>query len=241
MGQRGQASAEWLALLCVVAGGLAAAGSVVARALTAAGGRSKAPDAWLRSPTAGADAALAVRWAPRIVFERGMRDHPVDPRVCRARACAEGSDPPVLFTHVVHRGATTYVQYWAYWPDSSWNGIAGRHADDWESFQVRIDPDGTAVARASAHHGYTGPRIGPDLNVNQVRPGWVPRRWRSGWTAYADGYRVAKDSHAGFVTSAGGGRRPVLLTLDPATMPPAYAITPPWRKTVYTDPESPDT
>src|SRR3954469_23616366 len=104
MRQRGQASCEWGALLCVVAGAVAALGAVVAHALAAI-------------TPADADAALAQRWAPRVVFERGMRDHPVDPRVCRARACAEAPGPPVLFTHVVRRGATTYVQYWAYWPD----------------------------------------------------------------------------------------------------------------------------
>ena len=40
----------------------------------------------------------------------------------------------------------------------------GRQADlppdDWESFQVRIGPDGRRLARASSHHGYG--------------PGWLP-------------------------------------------------------------------
>ena len=170
-----------------------------------------------------------------------MRDHPVDPRVCRERSCAEGDGPPVLFWHVVRVGETTYVQYWAYWPDSSWHGIAGRHADDWESFQVRVDSHGTAWARASAHHGYTGHRIGPDLNVNQVHPDWVPERWRRAWIRWEGGYRVAKDSHAGYVTSTAGGAAVTLIALDPATMPQDYAITPPWRKGVYADPESPAT
>src|SRR4051794_951113 len=233
MRERGQASMEWLALLFVVAGALVAVGTVAVHALARAAPRSAAPD--------DADAALARSWAPRVVFERGMRDHPVDPRTCRARACAEGPGAPVLFTHVAHVGTTTYVQYWAYWPDSSWHGIAGRHADDWESFQVRIAADGTAQARASAHHGYTGHRIGPDLNVNQVHPGWVPERWRTAWIPWEGGYRVAKDSHAGFVTSTAGGTPATLVVLDPETMPQDYAITPPWRKGVYADPASPAT
>ena len=223
MRQRGQASCEWVTLLCVVAGALGAVGGVVAHAF---GAREEG------------DAQIAQRWAPRVVFERDMSDHPVDPRVCRIRACAETTGAPVLLTHVVRRGATTYVQYWAYWPDSSWHGIAGKHLDDWESFQVRIDPDGRAYARASAHHGYTGHRIGPDLNVNQVHPGWVPERWRAAWIPWEGGYRVAKNSHAGFVTDGAGGVAPVLVTLDPAQLPQTYAITPPWRKAVYTDPES---
>jgi hypothetical protein len=237
MRERGQGSVEWIALLCVVAGAVAALGAVVAHTFAATLGRSNRPLVSFSRPT-DRDAAVAQRWAPRIVFESGMRDHPVDPRTCRARACAEGHGPAVLLTHVIHRERATYVQYWAYWPDSSWHGIAGRHADDWESFQVRINPDGTADARASAHHGYTGRRIGPDLNVNQVHPEWVPQRWRVAWIPWQGGYRVAKNSHAGFVTSAAGGVAPVLIALDPAQLPQDYAVTPPWRKAVYADPES---
>jgi hypothetical protein len=183
------------------------------------------------------------RHAPGIVFERGIPDAPVDPRRCRVVACAIGA-APVLFTHVVRRDGTTYVQYWAYWPDSSWHGVAGRHADDWESFQVRIAPDGSADARASAHHGYTGHRIGPDLNLNQVDPRWVPARWRRGWTTDTGWYEVARSSHAGFVSRAPGEDRVApagevtLVPIETAHLPETYAITPPWRKRVYTDPES---
>jgi hypothetical protein len=187
------------------------------------------------------------RVAPGLVFERGLAGVPVDPRTCRARACMDGATP-VLFTHVVRRGRVTYVQYWAYWPDSSWNGIAGFHRDDWESFQIRILEDGTVQARASAHHGYTGKRIGPDLNLNQVDSKWVPERWRGGWTDSTGWYRVAAGSHAGYVARAPLGRRfvaaagvrliPIEATDD---LPQDYAITPPWRKRVYADPESPAT
>jgi hypothetical protein len=92
--------------------------------------------------------------------------------------------------------------------------------------------------RASAHHGYTGKRIGPDLNVNQVHPQWVPARWRRGWTRYADGYAIATNSHAGFVSLDEDGVTPTLLPLNPDQMPETYAITPPWKKAVYADPES---
>ncbi|MCW2990485.1 MAG: hypothetical protein JWM73_1079 [Solirubrobacterales bacterium] len=235
MGQRGQASVEWIALVGVIAAALTAA--------TLALGPSLVPERHQRRPNAVREAygerteALVRRFAPGLVYERGLLEAPVDPRTCRVVACARGA-APVLFTHVIHRGATTYVQYWAYWPDSSWHGIAGRHADDWESFQVRIDPDGTAWARASAHHGYTGHRVGPDLNVNQVRPGLVPERWRRGWTTYARGYAIATHSHAGFVTVAEGGVMPTLVPIEDARLPDLYAITPPWRKAVYSDPES---
>ena len=191
MRERGQASLEWLAVVLVVALLLGGGAVAAVRAL----------------PAADDDVELARRHAAAIVLERGTVGVPVDPRTCRGVACSVGAEP-VLFTHVVRRGPVTYVQYWAYWPDSSWHGVAGRHADDWESFQVRIDADGTAWARASAHHGYTGHRVGPDLNVNQVRPDWVPARWRRGWVRWRGGYRVARHSHAGYVDDGRQRRSP---------------------------------
>jgi hypothetical protein len=51
-----------------------------------------------------------------------------------------------------------YVQFFFYYPTSSTAqalpGDAGFHLDDWESFQVRLEPGGTAFVRASSHHGY---------------------------------------------------------------------------------------
>jgi hypothetical protein len=242
MRQRGQASMEYLALVAVVAAVLTAAALAI--------GLPNTPDSRVRSPNAVREAygeeteAVVRRYAPGIAFERGIPDAPVDPRRCRRVACAIAARP-VLFTHVLRRGATTYVQYWAYWADSSWHGVAGRHADDWESFQVRIEPDGGAYARASAHHGYTGRRFGSDLNVNQLRPALVPRRFRRGWVHYGGWYRVAAHSHAGFVSSSPGEDRATpagqvqLVPIETAAgLPELYAISPPWRKTVYRDPES---
>lgn len=240
MGERGQGSVEWVALLAVVA-------LLLGGAATLARGLANPPLGWIRSPDAVREAygeeteALVRRHAPALVLERGLLDAPVDPRACRAVACSRGAEP-VLFTRVVRRGATTYVQYWGYWPDSSWHGVAGRHADDWESFQVRIGPDGSVHARASAHHGYTGRRIGPDLNVNQVDPDLVPAPWRRGWTEHRGGWRVARHSHAGFVTTARAAPPVRLVPLETAAdLPQIYAVTPPWRKAVYADPESPAT
>jgi hypothetical protein len=172
-----------------------------------------------------------------------MRDAPVDPRACRRRACADGA-APTLFTHVVRAGAAVYVQYWEYFPDSVWNGVAGRHADDWESYQVRIEPSGRVHVRASAHHGYTGRRVGPDLNLNQVHSGLVPV---AAWTAPTGWLRIARGSHAGYVARGPLGRRTtpadevVLVPIETAQLPGRYAVAPPWRKRVYADPESPGT
>lgn len=73
-----------------------------------------------------------------------------------------------VFTHVVRAGGQTYLQYWLYYPDSTstfagsagaWRHTLGRaglrypgfHPDDWEGYMVRIDRDGRAWARATAH------------------------------------------------------------------------------------------
>lgn len=244
MRERGQASVEWLALVLLVAGALAVAGVAAVprvRAVIASLPRREPPDplvAAYRERTA----ALVRRHAPGLVYERGRREMPVDPRWCRVRACARTA--PTLFTHVVEVGATTYVQYWEYFPDSVWNGVAGRHADDWESYQVRVEPTGRVTVRASAHHGYTGRRVGRDLNLNQVDSRLVPV---SAWTPPTGWLRIARGSHAGYVARGPLGRRTTtagevqLVPLDTARLPDAYAVTPPWRKRVYVEPDSPST
>src|SRR4051794_26857341 len=241
MRDRGQAAIEWLALVLLVAAALALGAAVAhpVRRLRAALGEPSDP---LATAYGARVAAQVRRRAPGLVYERGRHEVPVDPRLCRVRSCATGD--ATLFVHVVRTAHATYIQYWEYFPDSVWNGIAGRHADDWESYQVRIDASGRVAARASAHHGYTGRRIGPDLNLNQVDPSLVPRAVRGGWTEPTGWLRIARGSHAGYVARAPLGRRftPAalveLVPLETARLPGNYAIVPPWRKRVYADPES---
>ena len=243
MRERGQATVEWLALVLLVVALLGAGAAVVhpARALRAALPRDP-PDP-LAAAYGSRLAALVRRQAPNLVYARGLRQVPVDPRECRVPACARGA-APVLFTHVVRNGDSVYIQYWEYFPDSVWNGIAGRHADDWESYQVRIDVSGRVRVRASAHHGYTGRRIGRDLNLNQVDPGLVGVE---AWTAPTGWLRIARGSHAGYIARGPYGRRTTpadqiaLIPLETTALPERYAITPPWRKRVYTDAGSPAT
>ena len=242
MRARGQASIEWLALVLLVALALGAAAAVVhpARALRAA--LLHDPPDPLAAAYGTEVAGLVRRHAPNLVYERGRHEVPVDPRACRVRLCATAG--ATLFTHVVRSGATLYVQYWEYFPDSVWNGIAGRHVDDWESYQVRIEPGGRVRVRASAHHGYTGRRIGRDLNLNQIDPRLVGV---GAWTTPTGWLRIARGSHAGYVARGPLGRRTtpvdqvVLVPIETARLPASYAITPPWRKRVYADPESPAT
>lgn len=212
----------------------------------------------------GEVAALVGEHAPTILYESGMRALPVDYRRCREDACAEGpetgavwvsnaGEPTVAFVRVIDcrtgspvgaappeancrgdRREHLYMQYWLYYPGSATGegSIApdlirelsgGRtfHPDDWESYTVRLGPDG-AFQRASSHRGYGA--------------GWVPEH------GY---YHVAGGSHAGSVEDvtsdrATPGDRLKLIPLEPiaaADRAVEFAVTPPWLKRVWRDPE----
>jgi hypothetical protein len=244
-------------------------------------------------------------------------DGPAGGRVARSLT----GRPVVAFTHVVDcrdpaaaeangyvcdgkRDGRIYVQYWLYYANSSTMrgvpvaGPKGFHLDDWEGYQVRIDPDGGVFARASSHNGYNGgdeianwasdlgsrdaTRAAEDIGLREPG-GWT----RSGGTLYVSG-----GSHAGHASekslrnelsrllsagalSASGQPAPGTLAardrryevarrargLTEALFGPrsrytprgslklvpiesltgregyAFAITPPWRKRVYFDPE----
>jgi hypothetical protein len=210
-------------------------------------------------------AALVRANAPALLYEDGMTAMPVDYRRCRIDQCAAGEgegtvmrtergERATAFTHVVDcrdgapppsqadcsggRAGNLYLQYWFYYPGSATgegsgplkgairkvSAAAGRpthHRDDWESFQVKIAPDGRRLSRASSHHGYG--------------PGWVFGR---------DRVYVAGGSHAGRaeVRDARRATKDDRLILIPMaeiarTDRTPFAITPPWRKRVFRDPE----
>lgn len=213
-------------------------------------------------------AALLREHAPTIHYGAGAAQLPVDHRVCREPGCAEthAADDAwrsadgrraTAFTRVIdcrpspppgdadcsgERAGRLYLQYWLYYPDSRtepW-GDRGYHPDDWESLQVRIDEG--VEARASSHHSYNhrgGVRNWPSDT------GVVPK---SGWGPYAGQLHVGSGSHAGHVRGDGPGHRTVpsrrlrLVPIEPlgAQAGPrhAFAVTPPWLKEVYRDPEA---
>src|SRR6185503_19581995 len=256
--QAGQATVEWSALLVVVAFGLAALTVVVARtdgwglgerivhALVCAvdGGCAERDSLALAY---GTDVADAVRsHAPNVVYEHSSAALPVDFRRCRRTDCSDGSDAPrsidrsasglpvTAFTRVLDRlemGGALYVQYWFYYPESFTGGIGrifghdwpGFHPDDWEGYQVRISPNGAVAARATAHGGYA-----------------------SRWSDAGRWYRVSGGSHAGQLVDLPSRERVTprseldLVPLERLTGTDRYgfAVTPPWRKEVYTRPES---
>jgi hypothetical protein len=256
--QAGQATVEWSALLLVLALSLAALTVVVSRtdgwgfgerivhALVCAvdGGCDERDSLDLAY---GGELADQVRsHAPNVVYERSSAALPIDFRRCRETGCSNGSDaarpigrsasglPVTAFTRVVDRragGGALYLQYWFYYPESFTGGIGrifgdrwpGFHPDDWESYQVRVAPTGRVTARATAHGSYA-----------------------SDWSAAGSWYRVSGGSHAGHLVDLPRGERVTpssQLALVPlerltGTGRYAFAVTPPWRKEVYTRPES---
>ena len=141
-----------------------------------------------------------------------------------------------------------YLQYWLYYPGSATAravlGDAGAHPDDWESFQVRIAPGPVIEARASSHHGYNG-TSGDWLSDS----GLVEK---AGWTESSGRYLISGGSHAGRVGGGASGRRLAwartsrwtvaetirLIPIEPlAAGDHHFAVTPPWAKRVYRDPE----
>jgi hypothetical protein len=286
--ERGQASVEWIALLLLVSIALTSAlafvpavdgrplGAALARALGCAVKRDcHAEGAALRHAYGDRDAALVREHAPSIVYEPGTLSLPVDYRRCRSHRCSDAPDdrdldvhraarggaPATAFTHVVHRGGKTYIQYWLYYPDSpstflKSHGILkalgikdpANHPDDWEAFTVRIDRRGRVAVRASAHGHW-----------QWCKHIWCKNQWGpgTGWT------RVSRGSHAGHIplrtkphviglhyepvrpggglrersTTAPGIRLVPLETLDHDTYRPLPGgIKPPWTKKVFADP-----
>lgn len=156
------------------------------------------------------------------------------------------------------REGNLYLQYWFYYPDSSTleelPGDIGYHRDDWESYGVRIGPDGTH-ARASSHHGYNHTKSvanwGSDAGIGPLKTATeaVGLRERNGWGEATTRLYVSAGSHAGNAAERHEDppqrwtppTRLRLLPLEPVATTEAvtqFAVSPPWRKAVYTNPEA---
>ena len=155
------------------------------------------------------------------------------------------------------RSGNLYLQYWLYFADSATlrglplAGSRGYHADDWESIQVRIGYDGEVSSRASSHHGYnhepgaanwaSDAGIGPLRDVAEA----LGARPDNGWGPATGVLLVSGGSHAGNVGVERGGRytpaaRVRLIPLEPiaAREDSTFAVSPPWLKDVWRDPEA---
>jgi len=154
------------------------------------------------------------------------------------------------------RAGSLYIQYWLYYADSATLrdliGDLGHHRDDWESVQIRIGADGKVAERASSHEGYNHDRgpanWGSDAGIGLLRAAAeaVGLRAHDGWGGETHALLVSGGSHAG---NAAGlpradravlGRSVHLVPLEPIaeTTGARFAITPPWLKRVWRDPEA---
>lgn len=143
------------------------------------------------------------------------------------------------------RAGNLYLQYWTYYADSATlrgvpiAGEKGYHRDDWESVQLRIRPDGSVDQRASSHHGYN--YFASDVN-------WMSDAGlisHDGWGPETRHLFVSGGSHAGNAVGKAGlshftpGRRVHLVPLEriAAETDARFAVSPPWLKRVWLDPE----
>lgn len=170
--------------------------------------------------------------------------HVVDCREDAAeRAEADGADCSG------ERAGNLYVQYWTYYADSATLrdlpvvGGKGYHEDDWESVQFRFAPDGGVDQRASSHHGYNWFRS----DTNWISDAGIFSH--DGWGPATGLLLVSGGSHAGAAVGNAGNRGFVpgegvhLIPLEPiaAGSTAGFAVSPPWLKEVWLDPEAPGT
>ncbi len=188
--------------------------------------------------------------------------HAVD---CRAEAAATTEAAGADCSG--QRAGNLYLQYWLYYPGSataegssflkrpirtvsSRLGHSTHHPDDWESYSVRLGPAGR-FARASAHHGYSY-EIGSGIAGYSLRPNragaWTVRqvpRVVNGWGPEAGTLYISGGSHAGnartgkTVTRTTKDHRLRLIPIETLAGRDSvsFAVSPPWRKRVYLDPE----
>jgi hypothetical protein len=152
-----------------------------------------------------------------------------------------------------------YVQFWTYYADSATLrgvpvvGAKGYHHDDWEGVQLRFRPDGSVDERASSHNGYnsglpSARNWGSDAGIDPVKDAaeGVGARAGNGWGPETSYLFVSGGSHAGNTIDLGDvahftpGRRVHLIPLEgiATTSTAHFAISPPWLKRVWLDPES---
>jgi hypothetical protein len=180
--------------------------------------------------------------------------HVVDCREGRAEeAKAGGADCSGV------RAGNLYVQLWTYYADSATlrgvpiAGPRGYHHDDWEGVQLRFRPDGSVDERASSHHGYNSGLAsfrnwGSDADIGPLKDAAeaVGARGVNGWGPETGYLFVSGGSHAGNTLDLTDGdrytpgRRVHLVPLEDvvAADTTQFAISPPWLKEVWRDPEA---
>jgi hypothetical protein len=156
------------------------------------------------------------------------------------------------------RAGNLYIQYWTYYADSATlrdvpvAGELGYHRDDWESVSIRIGPGGEVAERASSHAGYAYSNQdldwGSDAGIDPLAAlaELLDARAPNGWGPETHLLLVSGGSHAGNATGAYDlsrftpARRVHLIPLEPlaARSHATFAISPPWQKKAWRDPEA---
>jgi hypothetical protein len=175
---------------------------------------------------------------------------------CRASARAETEAAGVDCSD--ERAGRLYIQYWLYYANSATLrgmpvvGNQAEHDDDWESVDIRVNPDGTVDERASSHDGYNYSLQdldwGSDAGIGILRDlaEDLDVRHPNGWGPETGLLLVSGGSHAGNATGAPRGtryipgRRVHLIPFEPiaANEHATFAVVPPWLKEVWLDPEA---
>jgi hypothetical protein len=207
-----------------------------------------------RETSCGGGAGSGLVWRTRTGEPVVAFVHVID---CRAGAI--GPSRASGFDCSGDRAGRVYLQYWLYYANSATlrgvpvAGQRGFHADDWESFQVRIGPSGEADARASSHYGYNyegGARNwASDAGIGPLRAATeaLGLRPHGGWGPDTGELFVSGGSHAGHAKGDDGITRLTprgrlqLIPLEPIAVGDGgryrFAIPPPWLKPVWSDPE----
>lgn len=158
------------------------------------------------------------------------------------------------------RAGNLYLQYWTYYADSATlrgvpvAGSKGFHRDDWEGVQIRIGPEGEIDQRASSHHGYNHVQslanAGSDAGIGPLNDAAeaLGARPRNGWGPETRLLVVSGGSHAGNangflrIDRIAPGRHVHLVPLESIAVGEGdahrFAVSPPWRKQVWHDPEA---
>jgi hypothetical protein len=156
------------------------------------------------------------------------------------------------------RAGNLYIQYWTYYANSATLrgipiiGDEGFHRDDWEGVQIRLRPDGSVDERASSHNGYNHSQgvgnWGSDAGTGPLKDfaEAVGLRPDNGWGPETHILLVSGGSHAGNVDGFPRIERLTLhedvhlIPLEPiaARSEALFAISPPWHKKAWRDPEA---
>lgn len=157
------------------------------------------------------------------------------------------------------RGGNLYIEYFTYYADSAtlrgvpYVGGRGYHEDDWEGVEIRIGPDGDVDERASSHNGYNYARRpanwASDAGIGPLKAAteFVGLRPHGGWGPETHRLLVSGGSHAGNAAGDDTSDRETparsvhLVPLESILAEvegTGFAISPPWRKRLWRDPEA---